>query len=467
MSTSREDPKPTPDEIDTLLEELLPPGDDPGKSPAGGSETHVPGTAADPERRAEGDALDRSPSSGRRVGVLHVAAASLAIAAIASVGGYWLGYQRSVEVAEPAAGEPPATTGVIASTSSPAERVSSPESEITVESLESELDMIDLSLVKFSQGTDRLTTEGRAVVAEIAEVLVVHPSIPVEVRISTFAEATAGQNHGLSTLQAEAVVGGLVAEGVEPTRLVAVGLGSHSLQSHPGGSVLLFDTDDSVLSGELSGIHGTAVALDADGALTSEVQRNLDRVADALAQYPATSLTLVAYAYASSPGASHDRSHALVDEAVAYLEGRGVEADRLSTVGMGDAPTDIDRETEVKIDVGASAAVSRAIRQVDTEMISFESGTDRLTPESLAILTEVSNALALDATRQVEISVHTYTETTSQENHDLSHRQGDAVAAVLVEAGAGRDRLLVIGHGDPPQFAQSGRDSYVTFSLVG
>ena len=455
-----------PDDIDTLLAELLPQDVGPGEltSP---HRTHGPGTAVHPDETADEDRPEASPGSKRRVGIVALAAATLAVAAVAGIGGYWFGATRPVEMAEPAAGETTVTTGPVVPPSSTVVQGSDPEPEGTAEALESQLNEVDLSLVTFSRGSDRLTGQGRAVVAEVAKLLVAHSSIPVKVKTSTYTEATPGQNHGLSMLQAESIADALIADGVEPTRLVAVGLGGHSRRPGDGGSLLLFDTDDPGLSEDLAQIDRTALALDAGDQLTSEVRLNLDRVADALSRDPEPVVTLLGYASAGSPEASHDRSHTVVDKAVAYLEGIGVARDRLATVGLGDAPIDVDRGTDVEIDVGAPAAASLAISQVDNGLMGFESGTDTLTPESMAILAEVAAALALDAKGQLEISVHTYSEATSQKNHDLSHRQGDAVAATLIAAGVERDRLVVTGHGDPPEFARSGTDSYVTFSVVG
>jgi len=96
---------------------------------------------------------------------------------------------------------------------------------VSVEGLEEALVSFDWHRLTFERGTDQLTPDGLAAAADIAAVLVAHPFIAVEVEIRTFTEATPGENQGLSVLQAEAVVSTLSANGVDPERMTAIGLG--------------------------------------------------------------------------------------------------------------------------------------------------------------------------------------------------------------------------------------------------
>jgi outer membrane protein OmpA-like peptidoglycan-associated protein len=107
----------------------------------------------------------------------------------------------------------------------------------------------------------------------------------------------------------------------------------------------------------------------------------------------------------------------------------------------------------------------RTLDQIDTTPIGFDPGTDQLRPESLPVLLEVADALAGDATSEVEISVHTFSEETDNANHNLSHRQGDAVVAVLIEAGVSDSRLVVIGRGN--EVASANPDGEVVFRPIG
>ena len=335
---------------------------------------------------------------------------------------------------------------------------------VSAEALEASLGQLDLAAMTFDRGSDQLTPQGLAVVGEVAEILIANPFLPVEVEVKTFTEPTPGEDHGLSTLQAEAIETVLVEMGVEPGRLVSVGLGRSPALPPPGQATLLrFKTTNSELSLTLSALDLDAIELDDTSAITPDGLAVLDEVASLLGEHPNADLVLIAHAFADSETASHDLSHHLADDAVGHLRSLGIDDSRLSSVGMGDAPVDSGVDTIVEFEIGLPAAVSLALRELDENLITFEPHTDRLTPGGAAALDDVAAAMALDPGLSVEISAHTYTEDSTEANHDLSHRQGDAVVDALVAAGVDADKLQVVGHGDPPQFAQPGRDSYITF----
>lgn len=144
----------------------------------------------------------------------------------------------------------------------------------------------------------------------------------------------------------------------------------------------------------------------------------------------------------------------------------GTSADETSA----DAPVAADASSSNVSDDAESSTASEelgpqgTLGQIDTAPIGFDPGTDQLRPESLPVLLEVAEALALDATSEVEISVHTFSEETGSANHNLSHRQGDAVVAVLVEAGISSSRLGVIGRGN--EVASANPDGEVVFRSI-
>ena len=335
---------------------------------------------------------------------------------------------------------------------------------VTVEGLEVALVEVDIERVSFETGTPALTVGGRAAVEELAAILVANPFIPVEVEVRTFTEATPGENHGLSVGQAEAVVDALVDAGVDPARLVAVGLGG-SLERPAGRTdVVRVAADDPDLDRALDALPLDDVSLDDDGSLGEGGVDVLAAAVELIAAEPSTPVVVVGYAYLDDPDASHDRSHALVDQVADYFVAAGVDSGRIDVVGLGDTPIAVDGvETEVELEVGSPAALALALREIDEERIQFEPGTATLTPGGRATLAEVATVLALDDTQRVEISAHTYTEGASEANHDLSHLQGEAVIAELVAAGIDPERLVLVAHGDPDGFRVEGRGSYVSF----
>ena len=145
------------------------------------------------------------------------------------------------------------------------------------------------------------------------------------------------------------------------------------------------------------------------------------------------------------------------------LVAKGLDRGRIDVVGLGDTPTQVDGETEVEFEVGLPAALALALRAIDESRIQFEAGTGNPTPDGAAALIEVANALQLDPTQRVEISVHSYSESSSAANHALSHLQGEAVVEALVAAGVDPARLELVAHGDPIAFRQGNRASYISF----
>ena len=147
---------------------------------------------------------------------------------------------------------------------------------------------------------------------------------------------------------------------------------------------------------------------------------------------------------------------------VTSLISSGVEPDRLVAVGLGQSAP-----PGVSVVVGPQAAAALAVSQIDTSMIDFKIHTGIMEPDSLKPIERLAEALDLDDSVRVEIAAHTYSEVTSERNHDLSHVQGETVVSTLLdEFGMEPERLEFIGHGDPPHFAESGRTSVITFTVI-
>lgn len=333
---------------------------------------------------------------------------------------------------------------------------------ITVEGLEAELATLDHQRLTFEHGTDQLTADGEAAAAEIAAVLAANPFIPVEVEIHTYTEATPGDNHGLSVRQAEAVVATLAANGVDPARLTAVGLGGSYDIPEGIDEVVRLASNDSGVDRLLGEIDVLAITFDGNGELVGG-DAALAEVIDAMATNPSATLDLVGYAYLADPDTSHDRSHTITDTVVERLVAGGLSADRIDVVGLGDTPNPVEGTIDVELEVGPPAALTLALRAIDESRIQFEPGTGDLTADGASALIEVATALQLDPTQRVEVSAHSYSEPTSAENLALSQVQGEAVIEALAAAGVDPARLELEAHGDPIALRRGDRASYISF----
>lgn len=80
-------------------------------------------------------------------------------------------------------------------------------------------------IVEFETGSNRLTERGQALVDEIAALLGRFPGVRVEIAGHTDSQGTSRNNFELSQRRAEAVKARLVTQGVEESRLTAVGYG--------------------------------------------------------------------------------------------------------------------------------------------------------------------------------------------------------------------------------------------------
>ena len=90
------------------------------------------------------------------------------------------------------------------------------------------------------------------------------------------------------------------------------------------------------------------------------------------------------------------------------------------------------------------------------EGVSFLSGSARLTPESLGVLSKVAESLLAWPEVKVEIRGHTDSTGSSETNRDLSHRRALAVKDSLVHMGVDPSRLTAIGYGEDYPLTDNG-----------
>ena len=343
--------------------------------------------------------------------------------------------------------------------------------EVAYASFETALANVDVSEIVFLPGTGELTDMGGRAIDDLAQVLLLDPGRPVEITVSTFSETTPGQNHGLSVAQAATITGRLIEAGVDLERLRGVGLGSSGSQRPELAGAILFGSNDLGLRGQLAQ-HGPLTLTDTPVALgptfTERQQDHLLGVAGVAANDSDSTFDIVAYAWTeSSPDANHELSHAFADSAVAVLTSAGIAAERLATVGLGERSISVGRlASVVRVHSDESAAMSVALSQIELDAVTFEPSSAILTEVAERVLDEIVELTSLDPVVHFEVASHTYSQATSQANHDLSEQQSRAVRDYLVSHGVDPHRLESVAHGDPAHFGLPGRATVTTFTVV-
>ncbi len=117
------------------------------------------------------------------------------------------------------------------------------------------------------------------------------------------------------------------------------------------------------------------------------------------------------------------------------------------------APPKVVKEKEAdKTAAAAEKAKLACQKQVDALLqntkIHFESDSDKLKPESHALLARVAKALNACPKAEVVIAGHTDSQGSATYNQALSERRAAAVAKALMAQGVSADRLSVIGFGE-------------------
>ena len=326
----------------------------------------------------------------------------------------------------------------------------------------------DTSRIDFVPGSAALTESGATAVDELAAILLLDPARSVEINVATFSETTPGENHGLSSAQAASVSERLVFNGVASERLLGVGQGSSDSTPPELAAAVLFGSDSPTLQARFAQIGPLKFAdRDAMSAfLKNRSAGTLDAV-KAAAREENSSVNIVAYAWVGpSETVNHDLSHQLTDTTFAELS-NSIASDRITAVGLGQRPVSVEQTPSVlTVHADEAAVVAIGLARIGLGAVSFQPSSDVLTEPSFAALREVARLSQLAPQLRIEVASHTYDQSTTQGNHDLSERQSRAVRDFLITEGVDPDRLESVAHGDPAHFAEAGRPTATTFTVI-
>ena len=105
-------------------------------------------------------------------------------------------------------------------------------------------------------------------------------------------------------------------------------------------------------------------------------------------------------------------------------------------------------------------ALERVLRQrLGRGAVTFEAGTDRLTPGSAEVLRRAADALKAQPGIAIELQAHTDSEGPTRPNQRLSEARARAAKRVLVDAGVTPDQLLAAGYGESTPIASNSTEA--------
>lgn len=179
-----------------------------------------------------------------------------------------------------------------------------------------------------------------------------------------------------------------------------------------------------------------------EGATAALAGAEVEGVTVAMATEPALSRVAVL----SGEGLS-DEQRAAAEAAVRGVDG----VSEVRWAGEGDdagAGGDGDGDAG---DAATAAAVTECQTGVDAAIaeksINFRSGSTFMPDSSLAVVTEVADALKNCSGMTVAVGGHTDATGSAEVNQNLSQGRADAVAAALTERGVAADRITATGFG--------------------
>jgi outer membrane protein OmpA-like peptidoglycan-associated protein len=329
----------------------------------------------------------------------------------------------------------------------------------------------ELNGLRFEPGSLTLTEEAQSALEVAATAATERPGSSLAIVVRTYSEQTAAANLDLSRSQAQALTDGLIGLGVAPDAITAIGVGASHLapeQPVPNFVVVGAGLRSSWLKAAVAELNPFAIGIDpAANRLRPESVGQLDRLGQAMAADPSSSVSLAAYANAGRDGDINRSRAAVAAEAVAaYLvSNHGIEPNRIGLLTPGDALYVVPAEAgnHISLRWGEDGSNPTAPSEAEQLALSFPAGSATIQPAAA----EVLDGLALDAESQAGtsfvIQVHTATESSPGANQQLGQRQAAAIADYLTDAGLDQTRVRVYGGGNLRQFeADSESRSVIT-----
>lgn len=112
----------------------------------------------------------------------------------------------------------------------------------------------------------------------------------------------------------------------------------------------------------------------------------------------------------------------------------------------GSRPATPVDEAQFERDFAAAIAARPALPQ--HFMLYFETGDTRLTPDSLALLTQITDTMARRANADISVIGHSDTVGPAEQNVALALQRAHRVAELLLRRGLKQERLTVDSHGE-------------------
>ena len=201
--------------------------------------------------------------------------------------------------------------------------------------------------------------------------------------------------------------------------------------------------------------------------LKPQSQLILDSVATGLAKQPGTKVEIRGHTDdIGSEALNLDLSRRRAEAVKAYLVGKGVRAEDLSTVGLGEmqhiAPNDTPEQREQNRRVTMQfLEVSRLppAEELTLRGITFRSGSATLTPADKLIVDSVVGYVQSRPSYAIQVQGHTDDRGSDELNQKLSESRAKAVADYLVSKGVDGARLSSAGFGESRPIAANETDA--------
>lgn len=201
--------------------------------------------------------------------------------------------------------------------------------------------------------------------------------------------------------------------------------------------------------------------------LKPQSQLILDSVASGLAKQPGTKVEIRGHTDdVGNEALNMDLSRRRAEAVKAYLADKGVRAEDMTTVGLGEmqhiAPNDTaeDREQNRRVTL-QFLEVSRLPpgEELTLRGVTFRSGSAQLTPADRLIVDSVVGYVQSRPSYAIEVQGHTDDRGSDELNQKLSEARAKAVADYLVTKGVATARVSSAGYGEGKPLAANDTDA--------